>query len=135
MWDLPRPGLEPVSPALAGGFLTTAPPGKPSGLILICGCPVSFIGFLHLCYFKSLSHLIQGSLARRVSLLVICNQGDCSSPSRDLVKSGDSFVRIRRLLLVPSGWRSGMLLHTFHSAQDSPDNQELPDPKCQQCPS
>ena len=29
-WDLPRPGLEPVSPALAGRFSTTAPPGKPS---------------------------------------------------------------------------------------------------------
>ena len=29
MWDLSRPGLEPVSPALAGGFSTTAPPGKP----------------------------------------------------------------------------------------------------------
>ena len=29
MWDLPRPGLEPVSPALVGRFLTTAPPGKP----------------------------------------------------------------------------------------------------------
>ena len=29
MWDLPGPGLEPVSPALAGGFLATAPPGKP----------------------------------------------------------------------------------------------------------
>ena len=29
MWDLPRPGHEPVSPALAGGFSTTAPPGKP----------------------------------------------------------------------------------------------------------
>ena len=28
MWDLPGPGLEPVSPALAGGFLTTASPGK-----------------------------------------------------------------------------------------------------------
>ena len=28
MWDLPRPGLEPVYPAMAGGFLTTAPPGK-----------------------------------------------------------------------------------------------------------
>ena len=28
MWDLPGPGLEPVSPSLAGGFLTTAPPGK-----------------------------------------------------------------------------------------------------------
>ena len=29
MWDLPRPGHEPVCPALAGGFPTTAPPGKP----------------------------------------------------------------------------------------------------------
>ena len=29
MWDLPRPGLEPVYPALAGRFSTTAPPGKP----------------------------------------------------------------------------------------------------------
>ena len=28
MWDLPGPGLEPVSPELAGRFLTTAPPGK-----------------------------------------------------------------------------------------------------------
>ena len=34
MWDLPRPGLEPVSPALAGRFSTTAPPGKPSPLSL-----------------------------------------------------------------------------------------------------
>ena len=29
MWDLPRPGLEPVSPALAGRLSKTAPPGKP----------------------------------------------------------------------------------------------------------
>ena len=29
MWDLPRPGHEPVSPALAGRFSTTAPSGKP----------------------------------------------------------------------------------------------------------
>ena len=29
MWDLPRPGLEPVCPELAGRFSTTAPPGKP----------------------------------------------------------------------------------------------------------
>ena len=28
MWDLPRSGINPVSPALAGGFLTTRPPGK-----------------------------------------------------------------------------------------------------------
>ena len=29
MWDPPRPGREPVSPALAGRLSTTAPPGKP----------------------------------------------------------------------------------------------------------
>ena len=29
MWDPPRPGPEPVSPALAGRLSTTAPPGKP----------------------------------------------------------------------------------------------------------
>ena len=27
-WNLPRPGIKPVSPALAGGFLSTVPPGK-----------------------------------------------------------------------------------------------------------
>ena len=35
MWDPPRPGLEPMSPALAGRFSTTAPPGKPLEPILI----------------------------------------------------------------------------------------------------
>ena len=30
--DLPRSGLEPMSPALAGRFLTTAPPGKPASI-------------------------------------------------------------------------------------------------------
>ena len=29
MWDLPGPGIEPVSPAFQGRFLTTGPPGKP----------------------------------------------------------------------------------------------------------
>ena len=41
MWDLPGPGHEPVFPALASRFLTTAPPGKPyfmflKYLLLIC---------------------------------------------------------------------------------------------------
>ena len=29
MWDLPESGIEPVSPALADGFFTPEPPGKP----------------------------------------------------------------------------------------------------------
>ena len=36
MWDPPRPGLEPVSPALAGRLSTTAPPGKPQAFFS-CG--------------------------------------------------------------------------------------------------
>ena len=27
--DVPHPGIEPTFPALAGGFFTTEPPGKP----------------------------------------------------------------------------------------------------------
>ena len=34
MWDPPRPGLEPVSPTLAGRLSTTAPPGKPFNYFL-----------------------------------------------------------------------------------------------------
>ena len=37
MWDPPRPGLEPVSPALAGRLSTTAPPGKPRKYFLSFG--------------------------------------------------------------------------------------------------
>ena len=31
--DLPEPGVEPRSPALAGGFFTTGPRGKPQGAL------------------------------------------------------------------------------------------------------
>ena len=34
MWNLPGPGIEPISSALAGGFLTTGPPGKSRTFIL-----------------------------------------------------------------------------------------------------
>ena len=34
MWDPPRPGLEPVSPAPAGRLPTTAPSGKPKSTVL-----------------------------------------------------------------------------------------------------
>ena len=42
MWDLPGPELEPMSPALAGGLLTTAPPGKSPELVLKRALPVKF---------------------------------------------------------------------------------------------
>ena len=36
MWDLPRSGIEPMSPVLAGGFFTTEPTGKPLYLSSYC---------------------------------------------------------------------------------------------------
>ena len=50
MWDPPRPGLEPVSPALAGRFSTTAPPGKPLSL-LKKDLDVLFIYFIIIIYY------------------------------------------------------------------------------------
>ena len=47
MWDPPRPGLEPVSPALAGRLSTTAPPGKP---------PDSILNEVSLLYFHKFKH-------------------------------------------------------------------------------
>ena len=35
-WDLPRPGIKAVSPALAGRFSTTVPPGKLPQVIHFC---------------------------------------------------------------------------------------------------
>ena len=33
MWDIARSGIKPVSPALAGGFFTIVPPGKPKSVL------------------------------------------------------------------------------------------------------
>ena len=47
-WHLPGPGIEPMSPAVAGGFLTTGPPG-----VLLCSllcvspvCPLLQVSLL-----------------------------------------------------------------------------------------
>ena len=63
MWDLPGSGLEPMSPAVAGVFLTTAPPGKSPNLLSVSmDLPVLDIsykwnhtigGLLRLAYFLS----------------------------------------------------------------------------------
>ena len=62
LWDIPRPGLEPVSPALAGRFSTTAPPGKPLCLIIFTYICI-FVHLVnayvvYLCTFTLLSFII-----------------------------------------------------------------------------
>ena len=57
IWDLPGPGLEPVSPALSGRSLTTVPPGE------------SLYFILHLGFYRIPSFGTYSSVA---SLCLIC---------------------------------------------------------------
>ena len=54
-WGPPRPGLEPVSPASAGRFSTTAPPGKP--LIASLYCPSKTLCFFVFFFFLQIEGL------------------------------------------------------------------------------
>ena len=76
MWDLPRPRIEPVFPALAVGFLTTGPVGKslPSFLKHPCRFSIGFCSFYwcvmpwhawHIFWYKLL-------LSSRGLLAVLC---------------------------------------------------------------
>ena len=45
--DLPHPGIKPVSFALAAGFFTTEPPGKPQGkTFFFCGKNTRIVSIL-----------------------------------------------------------------------------------------
>ena len=53
-WDPPRPGLEPVSPASAGRFSTTAPPGKPPLLHFWFSWPLLLVFYsivIYICFW------------------------------------------------------------------------------------
>ena len=67
MWDSPRPGLEPVSPALAGRVSTTAPPGKPWFFLykmrLRC-----------LKWFEKTSEVLIGMAPKTLSIHILDNQ-------------------------------------------------------------
>ena len=62
LWNPPRSGSQPVSPALAGRFLSTVPPGKSLNL-----------------------HRVEGIISVQFSsvaqsCLTLCNPMDCSTP-------------------------------------------------------
>ena len=46
MWTLSRPGFEPVFPALAGRFISTGPPGKFLGKVLVSPRDRQLVTFL-----------------------------------------------------------------------------------------
>ena len=76
--DLPDPGMEPVSPALAGRFFTTEPPGTPPTPnvlpVILYKSPHSNDSLsswmLDTCQFSSIAQ----------SCLTLCDPMDCSTP-------------------------------------------------------
>ena len=54
MWDLPGPGIEPMFPALAGRFLTTAPPGKSPRMFIYI--------YINICSFSDSFPLLVGTI-------------------------------------------------------------------------
>ena len=89
MWDLPGLGLEPTSPVLAGGFLTTAPPGK--SLWLLFSLP------LHLSFdFLFLVHLHPQIC---IFLLAALGLHCCIQAFSSCGEWGPLFIAVRRLLI------------------------------------
>ena len=68
MWDPPRPGLEPMSPALAGRFSTTVPPGKPKTYILDSQFSLDFPVVLLMHFFLQISSVFTDHNIRCYSL-------------------------------------------------------------------
>ena len=72
MWDLPRPGIELVSPALAGRFLSTVPIGK-SCAFFLCVC-----GKIHRTYNLAFLAIFKGTVQWKYHIHIV---GQPSPPS------------------------------------------------------
>ena len=87
---VPRPGLEPVSPALAGRFSTTAPPGKPPNHIFD-GVGFLILSCMSYLYILEVNHLSVTSFANIFShssgSLLFCWWLLCCEKLFSLIKS------------------------------------------------
>ena len=61
VWDLPGPGIKPMSPAPAGGFSTTEPPGNPLSLFKM-DFNFSFYFCFHLRIWKNEERIYQDGI-------------------------------------------------------------------------
>ena len=130
MWDLPGPGLEPVSLALAGGFLTTAPPGKSQSLIFffLIICLGFFLVFCFLIYYLFIYlWLCWVFVSVRGLSLVAASRGHSSSRCAGL-------SLLRPLLLRSTGSRRAGSVIMAHGPSCSAACGIFPDQVSNPCP-
>ena len=120
MWALPRPGLEPVSPALAGRLSTTAPPGKPHLYLFIS----FFLNFYLFIYYLWLCWVF---VSVRGLSLVVASGGHSSSRCAGLSLS-------RPLLLWSTGSRRAGPVIVAHGPSCSAACGIFPDQGSNPCP-
>ena len=84
MWNLPRPGFQPLSPALAGRFLSTGPPGKSCLPFCIRTFPILFLPSqwfsLLLTWLIPLSLMCICAWLHAKSCPTLCNPMNCTTP-------------------------------------------------------
>ena len=114
MWDLPRPGLEPVSPALAGRVSTTVPPGKPH-LFLVLN---KFIlwkqtspSFIPISFYKYtlLQHLFFNVIPTPVGAPSPLHPPDFCPPSGPQLRRHPELCEIRQLGMASTSLRAPFL--------------------------
>ena len=98
-WDLPNAGIKPVSltsPALAGGFFTTEPPGKPPRRqVILIKSNLDYLDY----QFPFIS-LVVGHCAELFCGYIILSSPHNRSESRSIIhfKEGPDFVFLARAL-------------------------------------
>ena len=94
LWNLPRPGIDPVSPALAGRFLSTVPPGRSFFSFLFCH--KYFLTFLVIA-----AYIVACSVTK--SCLILCNPMNCSMPGFLVLNYLPEFLKLMSIeLMMPS---------------------------------
>ena len=114
MWDLPRPGLEPVSPALAGRFSTTVHQGSPEKHLLkirmMKASPFPSSSPIFLAPLVQASGVeLQGGCKRRVGFssqpwLLVSDDScrrSCSAAGRERLEKPPQTVHVIYLSLLP----------------------------------
>ena len=139
MWDLPGPGIEPMSPASADGFLATAPPGKSQGSTCLTSSP----GFLKhsrcgpQCSYPGLSFCIsQGGSRPRpgpslpAHLRLLLSQLPVRSSTSGSAACSLHFCHIQRICVFALAWPSIGFPPFKYEAVTSEDPPQPPSPRC-----